>query len=118
IEQSGPSGVGRIEVWFTRDMGKNWAKLSEDIRRKSPAEIELPGEGVFGLTMLVTNGRGFGATPPAAGTAPDMWIEVDTTRPTAEITGVGNAADGAFHITWRASDKNLGDEAIDLYYAA
>lgn len=118
IEQTGPSGVGRIEFWMTRDLGRTWQKLGHDLKRKSPAELDLPGEGVFGITMIVCNGRGLGGGPPASGDDPEMWLEVDTTPPTADLTGVGNAPDGSLHIAWRAADHNLGEEPIDLYYSA
>lgn len=117
IDQTGASGVGRVEIWHTRDIGKTWQKLAEDSKRKSPAEIELPGEGLYGISMVVCNGRGFSTNPPASGDTPDMWIEVDTTRPTVELTGAKVAEDGAFVITWRAFDKNIADEPIDLYFA-
>jgi hypothetical protein len=34
IEQAGSSGVGRVEIWCTRDLGRTWQKLGEDINRK------------------------------------------------------------------------------------
>ena len=120
IEQTGPSGVGRVEIWHTRDMGQSWQKLSEDANRKGQAEIDLPGEGVYGLTIIVSNGRGFGANPPQPGDTPEWWIEVDTTKPRAELLNVRNnpnGDDGTLHITWSASDKNLQGEPIDLFCA-
>ncbi len=120
VEQQGVSGVGRVEVWYTRDQGKTWLKLSEDNQRKGQAEVDLPGEGLYGVTVVVSNGRGFGATPPQAGDAPDSWIEVDTTKPRAELLGVRsnpNGDDGSLHITWTAKDKNLRPEPVDLFYA-
>ncbi len=120
IEQAGISGVGRVEVWYTRDMGKTWQKLTEDLNRKGQAEVDLPGEGIFGATVVVANGRGFGANPPQSGDTPDYWIEIDTTKPRAELLNVRsnpNGDDGALHITWSAKDKNLHAEPIDLYYA-
>jgi hypothetical protein len=120
IEQMGPSGVGKVEVWMTKDQGQSWQRLAEDADRKSPAEIDLPGEGLFGVSLVVSNGRGFGGTPPSPGDAPDWWIEVDVTRPTAEILGVQPAFgqdDGGLIVTWTARDKNFGSEPIDLYYS-
>jgi len=120
IEQMGPSGVGKVEVWLTRDQGQSWARVGEDPDRKSPVEVDLPGEGLFGVSLVVTNGRGFGGTPPTPGDAPDWWIEVDVTKPTAEILGVQPAMgvdDGGLIINWTARDKNLGAEPIDLYYS-
>ncbi len=120
IDQTGPSGVGRVEIWYTRDMGQNWQKLGVDPNRKGQAEADLPGEGVYGVTIVVANGRGFGANPPQSGDTPDCWIEVDTTKPRAELLNVRSnpsGDDGSLHITWSAKDKNLQPEPIDLSYA-
>jgi hypothetical protein len=120
IEQLGPSGVGKVEVWLTRDQGQSWARIGEDPDRKTPVEVDLPGEGLFGVSLVVSNGRGFGGTPPSPGDAPDWWIEVDVTKPTAELLGVQPALgqdDGGLVINWSARDKNFGAEPIDLYYS-
>src|SRR5262249_38731269 len=121
IEQMGASGIGKVEIWLTLDQGRTWQKHSEDADRKSPAEIDLPGEGLYGVSLVVSNGRGFGGTPPSAGDNPDWWIEVDQTRPLAEITHVRPGAideAGALHIAWNARDKNLGMSPVDLSHAA
>ncbi|MCI0377286.1 MAG: hypothetical protein L0215_06760 [Gemmataceae bacterium] len=119
IEQQGASGVGRVEIWCTRDMGQTWQRLGEDTDKKSPAEIDLPGEGVYGLSLVVSNGRGFGGNIPKAADTPDWWVEVDSTRPRAELVNVRSAPgdDGALHVTWTAKDKNLHAEPVDLYFA-
>jgi hypothetical protein len=119
IEKAGPSGVGRVEIWCTRDSGQSWQKLGEDHNRKSPAEALLPGDGTYGLTLVVSNGLGFGAQPPAAGDTPDWWIEVDTTRPAAQLTSVRLAPeDGpAVHVGWTSQDRNLGTGPAELSYA-
>jgi hypothetical protein len=117
IDQVGPSGVGKVEVYITHDHGNTWRRLGEDIDRQSPAEIDLPGEGVFGVRLAITNGNGFGGTPPARGDAPHCWVEVDSTppfvqlRPSEPIPG-----GGALEIRWSASDPNLGSEPVSLYY--
>jgi hypothetical protein len=119
IEKAGPSGVGRIEIWCTRDNGQSWQKLGEDHNRKSPAEATLPGDGTYGLTLVVSNGLGFGAQPPASGDTPDWWIEVDTTRPAAQLTSVRLAPeDGpAVHVGWTSQDRNMGTGPAELSYA-
>jgi hypothetical protein len=120
IENIGASGIGRVEVWMTRDQGQSWQKLCMDPDRKSPVEVKLPGEGLFGLSLVLSNGRGFGATPPSPGDTPDWWIEVDATRPVAEITGIRagtGADDGCLLISWKAEDRNLAEDPIELYYA-
>src|SRR5207237_8294242 len=45
IEQQGPSGISKIEVWMTRDQGQSWERLAEEPDRHSPVGVELPGEG-------------------------------------------------------------------------
>jgi hypothetical protein len=121
LDQVGPSGVGKVEVWMTADQGKSWKKLCEDKKHKSPVEFDLPGEGLYGLSLVVTNGYGMGDPPPAQGDQPDTWIEVDTTKPEAQLLAVrpvlGDKS-GALHISWSAKDKNLGACCISLSFAA
>lgn len=116
IDQQGPSSVGRVEVWMTRDKGPNWKFLCDDPDRKSPVEIDLPGDGLYGLSLAVSNGAGATCTPPASGETPDWWVEVDTSKPVAQITSV-QTENGALIITWAASDNCLRPEPIDLYCA-
>jgi hypothetical protein len=119
IEDEGQSGIGKVEVWITRDGGKSWDVLCGDPHHKSPVEFDLPGEGLYGIRLLVTNGRGFSADPPKPGDSPEYVIEVDTTRPRAELLSVkmGPASESAcIDICWEASDKNFGSGPIDLYY--
>jgi hypothetical protein len=118
IENGTPKG--KVEVWLTRDQGKTWQKQAEDTQRKSPVEITLPGDGVFGVTLAVSNARGV-ITPPAAGDAPDGWIEVDTAKPVAQITKIETAHEAgqhSVHIHWNVKDANLTEMPVELLYAA
>jgi hypothetical protein len=118
IENAAPTG--KVEVWLTRDQGKSWQKHTADAQRKNPVEVNLPGDGVFGVTLAVSNARGV-VTPPAAGDAPDGWIEVDTAKPTAQITKIETAHEAgqhSVHIYWNAKDTNLTDAPVELLYAA
>jgi hypothetical protein len=121
IENAGQSGVGKVEIWITRDRAKSWQKRSEDTQHKSPVEIEFPGDGLFGVTLVASNGRGVAGASPAAGDTPDWWIEVDTTKPSAQITKIYSATENGksvVHIHWTVQDKNVGDDPVDLFYAA
>ena len=120
IEQTGGGGVSQVVIWCTRDMSKTWQKLGEDAARKGRAAIDLPGEGIYGVTVVAANGRGLGADPPKSGDAPDWWIEVDTTKPRVDLLDARCHANGdnlTVHIAWTARDKNLQGEPIDLFYA-
>jgi hypothetical protein len=121
IENVGQSGVGKVEVWITRDRAKSWQKISEETQSKSPVEIQFPGDGLFGVTLVASNGRGVAVASPAAGDAPDWWIEVDTTKPSAQITKIYSATENGksvVHIHWTVQDKNPSDAPVDLFYAA
>lgn len=119
IDQVGPSGVGKVEVWCTTDSGNTWRRLCEDKDRHSPAEMDLPGEGLFGIRLVVANGLGFGGPPPVRGDQPTSWIEVDTTPPfvqLGEIEPVAAEHGSHLEIRWKASDKNLTSDSVALYY--
>jgi hypothetical protein len=100
---------------MTRDKGQTWKFLCDDPDRKSPVEIDLPGDGLYGLSLVVSNG-GAASSPPAVGETPDWWVEVDTSKPVAQITSV-SCENGALNITWTASDNCLRPEPIDLFCA-
>jgi hypothetical protein len=122
IDQLGPSGIGKVEVWLTRDGGQTWARLCDDPNRRSPVDIDLPGDGVFGLTLVVSNGNGVGNPAPVRGDTPDLWVEVDTTPPVARFQSArfGSGADaGCLIFSYEARDnKALGGKPISFDWAA
>ena len=118
IDQVGPSGVGRVDVWVTSDQAGSWKRLCEDADRRSPAEFDLPGDGLYGVRVVLTNGNGFGGRQPAPGEQPQLWIEVDTVAPTVQLKEVEPSSNGAtLDLHWSANDKNLGSDPINLYYS-
>src|SRR5213078_124633 len=67
------------------------------------------------------SGVGIGDRPPQVGDPPQVWVEVDLTRPTVQLTDanvVRGTESGRVAITWKATDKNLGRQPISLSYAA
>lgn len=117
IDTVGPSGIGRVDVYITPDRGQSWTKVAEDADKRSPAEITLPGEGLFGVRLAITNGNGFGGRAPKAGDRPQQFIEVDTTPPAVQMQQyemVPSAA--AIDIHWTASDANLASEPVSIFY--
>ncbi|MFM7538094.1 MAG: hypothetical protein ACKO9Z_00370 [Planctomycetota bacterium] len=121
IEGVGPSGVSKVEIWLSSDAGKTWARKGEDSDMISPAVIDLPGEGVFGLIVHAVNGSGGGDPPPGPNTPPDVLLEVDSTRPLTRILGVkpsGPDAMGAVDIAYEVTDKNLAAQPVTLLVAS
>jgi hypothetical protein len=119
VGKVGPSGLGKVELWLTRDDGAHWQRYAEDPDMKLPTPsggkcqrtVELPGEGTFGLRLVVFSRAGLGKGPPKPGDLPQMRIEVDLTPPVAELKGIGPAPDrrDALLITWAAHDPNHAD---------
>ncbi|MBI1830115.1 MAG: hypothetical protein HYR84_01535 [Planctomycetes bacterium] len=121
VENAGHSGLGKVEVWITRDPAKTWHKLSEDTQRKGNIEVQFPGEGIFGVTLVASNARGVAGAAPAPGDSPDWWIEVDTIKPIARLTKAHSLTEdgkAVVHIHWNVEDKNLGDAPVDLFHSA
>lgn len=117
IDQVGASGVGKVEIYMTPDSGQSWHRLTDVGNKKGPAEVNLPGDGLYGLRIVVANGNGFGGKAPIRGDAPHCTIEVDTTTPFVQLrtTDVVPSA-GNVEIRWNAQDKNLGSEPVTLSY--
>jgi hypothetical protein len=116
VNKVGPSGISKLLIYITTDGGQTWKRHSEDSDLHSPADIDLPGEGVFGIRLVGINGNGFGGKAPAAGDAPCTTIEVDQTKPVIQGWKVKPAKNGDLEIYWKATDKNLTAEPINLYY--
>src|SRR5262249_12496984 len=58
--------------------------------------------------------------PPRAGDQPQIWVEVDLTKPQVRLVGgdVGRGPDlGTMTITWSAAGKNLAKRPIKLSWA-
>ncbi len=117
VAKVGPSGIGRIEIYATPDNGQTWQRVGEDTGARSPAEVNLPGEGVWGIKLVATNGNGLGGRAPVAGDKPGSSIEVDLTAPqvhSMEIDPITKR--GSLEIRWKMSDKNLGHDPVNLYH--
>lgn len=123
IKETGPSGVSAVELWYTQDLScRVWHKYREESGPDvhPPFQVEVNGEGLYGFTLVVRSGVGLGARPPQVGEQPQVWVEVDLTKPVVRIgnVDVGRGADfGRLTINWTASDKNLGRQPITLSYA-
>lgn len=123
LEDVGPSGVSVIELWFTTD-GRSWNKYplakSDNQKIPNPLTFDVSTEGVYGFTLLAKSGVGLGVQAPQIGDEPQVWIEVDLTKPHVKVQKVivGKGADkGKLFLQWFASDKNLTKFPINLSYA-
>jgi hypothetical protein len=117
VEDAGPSGPATVELWMTQDGGRTWIRRGGDADRVSPIEVDLGGEGTFGLCLVARSASGLGDQPPAPGDAPQSWVEVDSTAPVVQIQpaqiGTGLNA-GKVAISWKATDLHLPPNSVTL----
>jgi hypothetical protein len=117
IDQVGPSGVGKVEIFQTPDKGQTWHRVADHSGKRSPAEIDLPGDGEYGIRIVITNGNGFGGKAPVRGDTPHCTIEVDTTSPFVQLrSSEVLPTSGHVELRWNAQDKNLATEPVSLFY--
>ncbi len=119
IEDAGPDGPAVVELWLTQDGGRTWIRRGEDPDRVSPFDVDLSGEGTYGLSLVARSASGLGDQPPAPGDPPQTWVEVDTTPPSVQLyppqIGTGPHT-GKVAITWRASDLHLAPRSVALMW--
>lgn len=118
VDSVGPSGIGKVELWGTRDGGRTWSIYGVDNDKRSPIGATVDGEGTYGFRIVVQSGNGLGGRPPVDGDAPDIWLGIDLTRPTARITSAEvNADGGELGIAWEANDSALDTRPISLSFS-
>jgi hypothetical protein len=117
VDDAGPAGPATVELWITHDGGRTWIRRGGDEDRVSPIDVDLGGEGTFGLCLVARSASGLGDQPPAPGDPPQSWVEVDSTPPVVQIQtpqiGTGVNA-GKVAIAWKASDLHLPTRSVTL----
>jgi len=125
VDQKGPSGISKAEVWVTRDDGKNWSKWSVTEKTESPVTVDLATrnnpqlEGVYGMKIVLLSGAGLSKGPPINGDAPDMRVDLDLTPPVVKIYEPlpdPNQKDTMI-LRWQAVDRNIAADPITLEWS-
>lgn len=120
IDSIGPSGIGRVELWGTRDSGHTWRSFTVDNDNRSPLLVNVEEEGIYGFCVVVTNGAGLGGLTPKSGDLSDLWVCVDLTKPTARIVSAQQGVNdemGQLIISWEADDRMLGARPVSLSFS-
>jgi hypothetical protein len=119
VDSVGPSGIAKVELWGTRDGGRNWNSYGVDPDNRSPIRTVVEAEGLYGFRLAVQAGNGWGGMPPRPGDTPELWVGVDLTKPIVRLVGTqageGPHA-GELLIRWDASDAMLAARPITLYF--
>ncbi len=117
VEDAGPNGPASVELWVTQNSGRSWTRRGEDPDRTSPFQVDLGGDGTFGLCLVARSASGLGDQPPAPGDPPQSWVEVDSTPPIVQLdppqVGTGQNL-GKVAIRWRTSDLHPGQQPVTI----
>ncbi len=119
LKDVGVSGVSGVELWCTLD-AHTWKRGEIVAQTNHSFTVEVKEEGLHGFTLLARNGSGVGKESPAVGEQPQVWVMVDYTKPTVQITSVEVGHSGkapTVQVHWLVKDKNLGPRPITLAYA-
>ncbi len=105
VDDAGPNGPAVVELFVTSDNGKTWTSRGEDPDKTSPFQVDLGGEGRFGVKLVAKSAADQGDRPPASGDVPQTSIEVDTSGPTVTLERP-QVAGNKLLITWHATDAH------------
>ncbi|GIW96738.1 MAG: hypothetical protein KatS3mg111_0071 [Pirellulaceae bacterium] len=114
------SSLASVELWGTEDGGQTWQKWGEDADRRSPFDVQVGNDGLFGFRMVVVSTNGLVSNRPHPGDDADMWIVVDTQPPTARIHRAvyGHGADAdKLIIEYSSDDEFLAAQPVTLLFS-
>jgi hypothetical protein len=87
---------------------------------ESPFLVDVDSEGIYGFRVVLVSRNGLASQTPRSGDLADLWVGIDTTEPTAEITSAAYGKDehaGHLNIQWAATDDHLGPRPVTLVFS-
>jgi hypothetical protein len=120
LDDVGPSGVSSIDLYLTENEGRKWYHYGADEDRRSPFQITVPNDGVYGFAIRVRSGVGLTLTPPQPHDPPELSVAVDRQPPRINLLplrqGQGPTSKQVF-IEWSLTEEALAEEPVALSYS-
>ena len=91
VDQRGPSGIQRVDLYATKDDGRTWVWWSKHAGNDPTIRVNLgipsntQPEGQYGFRLVPVSGAGLSDGIPVPGDAPDIRVVVDVTAPVVRI---------------------------------
>jgi hypothetical protein len=120
IEDVGTSGVSSVELWYTEDQGRTWRKHTESLGSQPPYVVTVDGDKLYGFTLIAKSGVGKGEEPPRKGDQPQVYVQVDRTKPEVRLESakVASGYEGnTLTIAWSAHDQFMRPQPITISYS-
>lgn len=117
IDDVGPLGVEKVELWVTRNGGRDWDLWGLDEDRESPFSVSVDEQGIYGFRIVIVGRNGLASETPRGGDAADLWVGVDTKKPEADIKSAAYGSEafaGHLDVQWTVTDDHLGTKPITL----
>jgi hypothetical protein len=121
VQSLGSSTATKVELWWSGDGGRNWRRFGVDDDNLSPMLVHVDRDGLFGFWMVIETDAGLRGAAPQPGDLPQIWVGVDTIKPTARLlTAEISGTDEGNEITirWNAADALLAACPISVFYSA
>ncbi|MBN1257923.1 MAG: hypothetical protein JXA52_09495, partial [Planctomycetes bacterium] len=112
------SAIQKVELFGTTDLGRTWKNYGADPDRQSPFEITVPGDGIYGFSIVSTDRAGNQELPPEPGTYPERVIIVDTTPPQGEFLSPlksDRIGEEGIAIAWQTQDNHPLKNSVELH---
>lgn len=120
VDSLGADGISKVELWGTRDGGHHWQCYGTDSDTRSPFPVKVDGEGVYGFRMIVETTSGLRGMAPRPGDLPEIWVGVDTSKPTAQLLAAEphpTTKTTEVLMRWEAKDQLLAARPITLLFS-
>lgn len=108
-----------VRLWYRFGPQGPWMDYGVDEDRQSPMACRIPGEGLIGLFLVMTNATGPSSQPPTDTTRPHRWVFVDYTPPVVqlhELRQSSSLGQRILQIRWTAIDAHLPARPVELAY--
>lgn len=116
----GPDGAAEVQLWCTRDRGDTWENWGPDRDLKSPLDVQVDTEGLYGFCIVIVGKNGLTSPIPKPKTPADLWVGVDLSNPQCQIRaaeiGRGTHA-GHVDLRWEVNDEKLSKTPVTLSFA-
>lgn len=100
-----------VRLYVSSDLGKTWTQAGTADARKDSFVYRAPRDGAYWFSLRTVDQHG--RLLPEGPHQPGLSVQVDTSVPQLEMSGVRGEA-GEIHVQWKATDANLDPSSLQI----